>query len=82
LGEKTEVIGTIRVGETIQSFLDPEVKERRGAYADISSTSPKPLQYGKETLVINSSIMNLRYRLNQAGWLVDLELPTTRDASA
>jgi hypothetical protein len=82
LGETTEIIGKIKSGVGQQSYLDESVIARRGAYTDVSSTSPKPLKYGQETLVVNSSIMTLRYKLSQAGWLVDLELPTIKDASA
>lgn len=35
------------------------------------------LQNGRETLFVNASIMNLRYRPMQSPWIVDLMLPTS-----
>jgi hypothetical protein len=81
LEEKTEAIGSFKGGEGLQSYVNESVIARRGAYTDVSSTSLKPLQYGEETLIINSSIMSLQYKLNQAGWIADLELPTKKDTS-
>jgi hypothetical protein len=37
------------------------------------------LEYGKETLFVNASIMNLQYRPLNAPWVVDLELPVASD---
>ncbi|KAK5304890.1 hypothetical protein LTR99_003956 [Exophiala xenobiotica] len=44
--------------------------DRRGAYVDATD-----LEYGKETLFVNASIMDLQYRPLNAPWVVDLELP-------
>ncbi|KAF2263203.1 Metallo-dependent phosphatase [Lojkania enalia] len=48
--------------------------EERVAFVDISKDSKKPLEFGKETLMINASIMTVTYRPHQAPWLVDLDL--------
>jgi hypothetical protein len=62
----------------VQTPNDEQVIERRGAYVDVSKESDKPLQYGKETLLINASIMDRGYRCVQAGWIVDLDLPASK----
>jgi hypothetical protein len=77
VGEKTETIGTLEAAKNsgIQTPDDSDVIERRGAYVDVSSGSGRPLEVGKESLLVNSSIMTLAYRAGHAGWLVDLDLP-------
>jgi hypothetical protein len=78
LGELTETIGSLTVlGKDIQSSADKKVIDQRAALVDVSSTSSRPLKVGEETLLINSSIMNLQYRPTNASWLVHLDLPTT-----
>lgn len=34
-----------------------------------------PLQRGKETLMVNASIMDGNYKADNAPWLIDLDLP-------
>lgn len=73
------------LGETVEwivSSKTPAMKpsergviEARAAYLDVSNASDRPLKVGKETLLVNSSIMTLFYKPGGAGWLVDLELP-------
>lgn len=55
---------------------EAEVAEKKAAFVDASSSS-LPLEFGKETLMVNASIMNLRYKPMQAPWLVDLDLERT-----
>lgn len=44
-------------------------------HVDISSSSAvKPLRFGKETLMVNASIMNLMYQPQQSPWVVDVDL--------
>lgn len=57
-----------------------DVLARRGAYLDISDSGKTPLQWGEETLFINASIMTVRYRPQNAPWVVDLELPLKPEA--
>jgi hypothetical protein len=51
-------------------------KERFNTYPD-----PKEwkLIHGKETVMINASIMNVKYKPANAPWIVDLDLPKTQD---
>ncbi len=49
--------------------------EEKSAYVDISKDGERPLEFGKETLFVNASIMNLRYQPMNAPWVVDLDLP-------
>jgi len=48
--------------------------DRGVAVVDISR-SGRPLEFGKETLFVNASIMNLIYQPSNAPWIVDMELP-------
>ena len=44
-------------------------------HVDISSSSAvKPLRFGKETLMVNASIMNVMYKPQQSPWVVDVDL--------
>jgi hypothetical protein len=78
LGERVEPIGHLPsagTGKGVQTPWDADVVERRAAFVDVSDSSPNPLEQGKETLLVNPSIMTLKYQPDQAGWIVDLELP-------
>lgn len=46
----------------------------RAAYIDVSLQGGKPLLFGKETLMVNASIMTLNYKPFNGAWLVDLDL--------
>jgi len=76
LGESRTVIGSHSGGEGVQAPNDPATLQRGAAYVDVSATSvTRSLVVGEETLMVNASIKDIRYRSNQAGWLVDLDLP-------
>jgi hypothetical protein len=77
-GETTETIGSVQVegDSNVQAPTDASVLKRRAAYLDVTSESGRPLQYGQETLLVNSCIMSLRYSASYAGWLVDMDLPS------
>ncbi|GIK02309.1 hypothetical protein Aspvir_006358 [Aspergillus viridinutans] len=51
------------------------VREERGAYVDVSVDSGRPLRFGEETLFVNASVLDERYRAVNAPWVVDLDLP-------
>ena len=46
----------------------------RAAMVDISSGGAYPLKFGRETLMVNASIMTLTYKPWQGPWAVDLDL--------
>jgi Icc-related predicted phosphoesterase len=52
-----------------------EIAEQRGRLVNISSDGDMPLRAGQQTLFINASIMEHRYRPTNAPWIVDLDLP-------
>lgn len=54
--------------------------EQRAAYIDISKDGKKPLMWGEETLFVNASIMDVRYRPVNPPWVVDLDLPLKKVA--
>lgn len=41
---------------------------------DISKAGGEEVKYGEETLMVNASIMTLRYKPWNSPWLVDLDL--------
>jgi hypothetical protein len=64
--------------ETAESiFVNKEqIREARAAYMDVSRGATRPLEIGKETLMVNASIMSVTYRPWQGPWVVDLDLNT------
>lgn len=59
----------------VASLDQDQVLHDRSAHIDISKASDSPLKWGEETMFINASIMDVRYRPVNPPWLVDLELP-------
>ncbi|MCJ1389565.1 hypothetical protein MMC18_002422 [Xylographa bjoerkii] len=51
------------------------VLETRAAFVNVSTGGGAPLRFGKETLFVNASIMNVEYSPTNAPWLIDLDLP-------
>jgi hypothetical protein len=79
VGEGSEMIGQLDGGEGIQTPFDEATVDRHAAFVDVSSSGSRSLHVGKETLLVNSCIMDLRYNANGAGWLVDIDLPKKED---
>ena len=53
-----------------------EIVKDGAAFVDVSKESGgKELRWGKETLFVNASIMNLSYQPRNAPWVVDVNLP-------
>jgi hypothetical protein len=72
LGERGRVLGSWTPGiEGQQTPKDADAIARRANYLDVSET----LEVGKETLLINSCIMDLGYDAEGSAWLVNLDLP-------
>ena len=62
----------------VEDAYDPETASTENSsplQVDISQTGPKPSVFGRDTLFVNASIMNLRYAPHNSPWLVDLDLP-------
>ena len=57
---------------SVQGQSAAEVRGRRAQYVDISGGR---MEFGRETLMVNASIMDVGYRPRNAPWLVDLDLP-------
>ncbi|KAF2732019.1 Metallo-dependent phosphatase [Polyplosphaeria fusca] len=55
---------------------DEKIADERAAYVDMSAEGGRPLVHGKETLMVNASIMTVTYKPYQAPWVVDLDLET------
>ncbi|KAH8700501.1 Ser/Thr protein phosphatase family protein [Talaromyces proteolyticus] len=51
------------------------VLEQRSCYYDLSRDAEEPLVFGEETLFVNASVVNARYKPENAPWVVDLDLP-------
>jgi hypothetical protein len=65
--EHIEAVDTVPVDEEA-------TREKRAATVDIGRNSDTAIEFGKETLMVNASIMNVRYKPWNAPWLVDLDL--------
>ena len=52
-----------------------EMLEERAACVDVSREGGAELEWGRETLFVNASVVTRRYRAENAPWRVDLELP-------
>jgi hypothetical protein len=72
-GEVGELLGSWASGG--QTPNDFDALERHANYLDVSRRTGKPFQPGKETLLINSCIMDLQYEARGSAWLVDIDLP-------
>ena len=60
--------------------IDQEgVLRDRAAFMDVSMDSSNPLQHGSETLLINAAIRDVRYRVANGPFLVDVDLPVAQD---
>ncbi|CAA9960265.1 Ser/Thr protein phosphatase family protein [Pyrenophora teres f. maculata] len=53
-------------------------KEGRAATVDISQGSNTAVEFGKQTLMVNASIMTVRYKPWNAPWLIDLDLEAAK----
>lgn len=80
MGESTRTIGSMlkehqQTGQKAIRADDEDVKKRRAAYVDVSNSSDEPLKFGKETLTINASVVDVEYEPENSAWLVNLDLP-------
>ncbi|OAL39243.1 hypothetical protein AYO20_01561 [Fonsecaea nubica] len=63
-------------GETL---LQPDPYEEQIRQRCATTVDARGLDFGAETLFVNASIMNLRYRPVNAPWVVDVMLPEAED---
>ncbi|MCJ1453583.1 hypothetical protein MMC28_003930 [Mycoblastus sanguinarius] len=52
-----------------------KILQNRSAYYDVSEGSGSPLKWGKETLFVNASIMDVHSNPTNAPFVVDMDLP-------
>jgi len=69
----------VRIEEHIEDVESVDVdqdaaRERRAATVDIGEGSDTAVEFGRETLMVNASIMSVTYKPWNAPWLVDLDL--------
>lgn len=72
-------------GETVSSFrsihsnllkcMSPLAQKEHAASLDLSLDTRKPVKRGHETVLVNASIMDLKYNPKQAPWLIEIDLP-------
>jgi hypothetical protein len=67
IGERFEGVEPVLVGEE-------SMREERAARIDISRDAENAVEFGRETLMVNASIMTVRYKPQNAPWLVDMDL--------
>lgn len=53
---------------------EQRMRDERAVYVDASRGGEQEVEFGRETLMVNASIMDVRYRPVQGPWLVDLDL--------
>ncbi|KAF2130813.1 Metallo-dependent phosphatase [Dothidotthia symphoricarpi CBS 119687] len=73
----------VKIEEHIEEAKDIEVDreemiERRAAHVDISQGSKMAVDFGKETLMVNASIMTVSYKPWNGPWLVDVDLEKSK----
>jgi hypothetical protein len=59
--------------ETVEVDRDVMAKER-AVFVDGSAEGERGIEWGKETLMVNASIMTVTYKPYQGPWVVDLDL--------
>ena len=69
----------VRIEEHIEDVESVDVDqdaamEKRAATVDIGEGSDTAVEFGRETLMVNASIMSVTYKPWNAPWLVDLDL--------
>lgn len=53
---------------------EQQMKDEHAAHVDISHSGANAVDFGRETLMVNASIMSVRYKPSQGPWLVDMDL--------
>lgn len=53
---------------------EKKMKAEKAVFLDVSGSGTGGLEWGRETLMVNASIMTVRYRPHQGPWLIDLDL--------
>lgn len=61
------------VSEDVQVNME-DVVASRTVEVDISKESAMAVKFGKETLMLNASIMTVQYSPRNSPWLVDMDL--------
>ena len=67
----------IQIAEAIH-FDSDKAKDERAVTVDIGQGSDAAVEFGKETLMVNASIMDVRYKPWNGPWLVDLDLESAK----
>jgi hypothetical protein len=70
--ESTEWIAVQGTPFDREHSADTEIN--RAAIVDIGGSSDRPLEFGRQTLMVNASIMSQTYKPWQSPWLIDLDL--------
>jgi hypothetical protein len=75
-GDDLDVKSEEHVEKRVEVQVDGDkMAQERAVEIDISHEGGQELEFGKETLMVNASIMTLTYKPLQEPWLVDLDLP-------
>lgn len=75
-GNDLDVKSDEHVEKRVEVQVDEEkMAQERAVCVDISREGGQELEFGKETLMVNASIMTLTYKPLQGPWLVDVDLP-------
>lgn len=72
--KQTESLSGVAHIEQIDADWE-SASERHGVFLDFSGAKNTDLKRGKDTLLVNASIMNVRYKPVNAPWVIDIDLP-------
>ena len=53
---------------------EQRMRDERAAYVDVSNGKDNAIEFGRQTLMVNASIMSVRYQPVQGPWLIDMGL--------
>lgn len=74
-GDELDVNPEQQIKHAVPISVDRQrMENERAAYVNISSDGDNTVEYGRETLMVNASIMSVRYNPLQGPWLVDMDL--------
>ena len=67
----------VQLGRDGIATVDPDTGSGDGVIAaDVSTDAESPLVRGRDTLLVNASIMTVNYRPENRPWFIELDLPT------
>jgi Icc-related predicted phosphoesterase len=74
-GNELDVEPSEHIVRAVPIDVDQErMQDEHAAYVDITQRGENAVEFGQATLMVNASIMSVRYKPLQSPWLVDMDL--------